>query len=114
MTTSADRPTTGPALGGRALDVSVSDDYLAIKLEDGRGLSVPLAWFPRLVQASAEQRKNWRLIGRGVGIHWPEIDEDISIANLLGAEGDLLMDRAVPPGPDEPTTPRKVSVGSRV
>ncbi len=84
MSTSAHRPTTGPELSARAVDVDVSDDYLRVQLEDGRFLSVPLTWFPRLVQATSEQRNNWRLIGRGVGIHWPDLDEDISVENLLG------------------------------
>jgi hypothetical protein len=57
---------------------------MAIALEDGRRLLVPLAWFPRLLEASAEQRKNWRLIGGGTGVHWPDLDEDISVENLLG------------------------------
>jgi len=52
-------------------------------LEDGRQLLVPLAWFPRLLEASDAQRRNWRLIGHGIGIHWPDLDEDISVENLL-------------------------------
>jgi hypothetical protein len=53
-------------------------------MEDGRTLTVPLEWFPRLRDASPEQRNRWRLIGPGTGIHWPDIDEDISVAGLLG------------------------------
>ena len=52
-------------------------------LADGRELSAPLVWFPRLVEATDAQRRHWRLIGRGQGIHWPEVDEDISVASLL-------------------------------
>ena len=60
----------------RAVDVSVSDDYLSVELADGRRVSVPLAWFPRLLDASAEQRDHWEFVGDGQGIHWPDIDED--------------------------------------
>jgi len=69
--------------------VSVTEDALKIALEDGRELSAPLAWYPRLRDATPEQRSNWRLIGRGEGIHWPEIDEDISALGLLAGAGDL-------------------------
>ena len=58
-------------------------DTLTIELSDGRTLSVPLDWFPRLAHATAEERDNWRLIGRGAGIHWPDLDEDISIEDLI-------------------------------
>ncbi|GAF76665.1 unnamed protein product, partial [marine sediment metagenome] len=63
--------------------VSCTDDALHVRLADGRELSVPLAWFPRLQGASPEQRNNWRLIGGGVGIHWPDVDEDVSVEGLL-------------------------------
>jgi len=66
-----------------AIDVRVSDDSLHVVLADGREASVPLAWSPRLSDASIEQRNNWRLIGRGQGVHWPDVDEDISVASLL-------------------------------
>lgn len=66
-----------------AVDVSVSDTTLHVALDDGRELAVPLEWFPRLRNASAADRANWRLIGRGEGIHWSEIDEDISVLGLL-------------------------------
>jgi hypothetical protein len=66
-----------------ATDVRVTDVMLHVVLEDGRELSVPVAWFPRLLSASNQERANWRLIGRGEGIHWPDVDEDISIAGLL-------------------------------
>jgi hypothetical protein len=68
-----------------AIDVSVTDDRLVIILADGRELAAPLTWFPRLVEATPQQRQNWRLIGRGHGIHWPDVDEDISVASLLRA-----------------------------
>ena len=66
-----------------AENVSVTADTLSVELSDGRTLAVPLAWYPRLVHASAEERKHWRLIGRGRGIHWEDLDEDISVAGLL-------------------------------
>jgi hypothetical protein len=69
-----------------AVDVSFAADDLIMRLADGRQVSVPLAWFPRLLQATPEQRGNWRLIGNGVGVHWPLIDEDVSVATVLCAE----------------------------
>jgi len=63
--------------------VKVTEDTLNVDLSDGRTISVPLSWFPRLVYASREQRNNWRLIGRGHGIHWDDIDEDISVEGLI-------------------------------
>ncbi len=70
----------------QAVEVSCSDDALSVVLADGRTVSVPLAWFPRLVEATARQRANWELIGGGIGIHWEAIDEDISVASLLQPE----------------------------
>ena len=67
-----------------AVDVAVSDARLLITLSDGRELAAPLAWFPRLRDATLEQRTNWELIGRGHGLHWPDVDEDISVRALLG------------------------------
>jgi len=67
----------------RAQDVSVSKDELTVALADGRRVSVPLVWFPRLLHASPAERANWDLLGDGEGIHWPEIDEDLSIAGIL-------------------------------
>jgi hypothetical protein len=66
-----------------AQDVKVTDDTLSVDLGDGRTISVPLAWFPRLVHATPEERNNWRLIGNGEEIHWENLDEDISIGGLL-------------------------------
>ena len=60
------------------------EDFVWVRLNDGRVIGAPLAWFPRLLNASPEQRENWQLIGVGEGIHWPDIDEDISIRGLLG------------------------------
>ncbi len=66
-----------------AQGVNVTDDALAIELTDGRTISVPLAWFPRLSHGTPTERQNWRLIGDGEGIHWPDLDEDISVEGLL-------------------------------
>ena len=68
-----------------AIDVSFTDDELVVTLVDGRRVSAPLAWFPRLLGATPDQRRNWRLIGRGVGIHWDDVDEDISVRSLLAS-----------------------------
>ena len=67
----------------KAVDVSVSDMSLKVSLDDGREISVPLDWFPRLRDATPSQRANWRLIGTGEGMHWPDVDEDISVPGLL-------------------------------
>ncbi len=63
--------------------VTVTDDSLTVDLADGRTLSVPLAWYPRLVHGTPEERNHWRLIGDGEGIHWPDLDEDLSVEGLL-------------------------------
>jgi hypothetical protein len=78
-------PISAVKFDATAVDVTLTDDQLLVVLADGRELAAPLAWFPRLSEASADQRKNWRLIGRGQGVHWPDIDEDISVASLLRA-----------------------------
>ena len=63
--------------------VTVTLDALTVDLSDGRSLTVPLAWYPRLMNATESERHNWRLIGKGYGIHWEELDEDISVEGLL-------------------------------
>jgi hypothetical protein len=63
--------------------VDVTEDDLIVDLSDGRTVSVPLAWYPRLLYGTPEERENWRLIGGGDGIHWPALDEDISVENIL-------------------------------
>ena len=70
----------------KAEDVRVTEDTLSVDLSDGRAISVPLEWFARLAHATAEERNNWRLIGRGFGIHWENIDEDISVEGLLAGK----------------------------
>jgi len=69
-----------------AQDVHVSEDTLTVDLSDGRTISVPLGWFPRLEHGRPEERANWRLIGKGHGIHWPDLDEDISVEGLLAGK----------------------------
>lgn len=79
MTTlSAISPTSVLAVG-----VNFTDDAILVNLSDGREVSVPLEWFPRLRDATQKQRSDWRLIARGIGIHWEEIDEDIAVTTLL-------------------------------
>jgi hypothetical protein len=72
-----------PKAGTRVKDVRVTDDALSVDLGDGRTIIVPLTWYPRLLHATAEQRANWHVAGAGFGIHWPEIDEDLSTDGLL-------------------------------
>ena len=66
-----------------AESVRVTTDTLSVELADGRTISVPLAWFPRLSHATRQERNRWRLIGRGRGIHWDDLDEDVSVENLI-------------------------------
>lgn len=67
----------------RVRDVRVSEDTLSVDLMDGRTISVPLVWYPRLLDATPEQRLNWKVSGAGYGIHWPDVDEDLSTEGLL-------------------------------
>ncbi|MEK7786552.1 MAG: DUF2442 domain-containing protein [Chloroflexota bacterium] len=67
----------------QAQKVVATEDTLTIDLDDGRTVSVPVAWYPRLLHGALEERNNWRLIGGGEGIHWPDLDEDISVEGLL-------------------------------
>ena len=71
------------AYDARASDVWFDSDKMHIRLLDGREISVPLEWFPKLRNAKEDQRKSWRLIGQGIGLHWEDLDEDISISALL-------------------------------
>ena len=74
-----------------AVDVSCTDDKLSVVLSDGRTVTVPVAWFPRLVRASSKKRAEWEFIGGGIGIHWEAIDEDISVASLLQPENFMRL-----------------------
>ena len=67
----------------RVASVTFSADSLSVALKDGRIISVPLAWYPKLLHATEEQRKNWKIAGAGYGIHWPDLDEDLSTEGLL-------------------------------
>ncbi|MBI3049206.1 MAG: DUF2442 domain-containing protein [Acidobacteria bacterium] len=92
-----------------AVGVSCTDDALTVALDDGRTVSVPLAWFPRLLAATPRQRAEWEPIGGGIGVHWKAVDEDISVSSLLQperftrlAEGAALESRST-------RTPRKTT-----
>jgi len=69
--------------GQRVRSVSFSDDELTVAMQDGRKITVPLVWYPRLLHASAPQRERWEICAGGYGIHWPEVDEDLSTEGLL-------------------------------
>jgi len=69
-----------------ATDVVLTNDTISVELSDGRTIAAPLAWFPRLAEATTKERATWRFIGGGGGIHWPDVDEDISIENLLSGK----------------------------
>lgn len=66
-----------------AKNVSISEDSITVELSDGRTVSAPLVWYPRLMHGTQKERNNWRIIGKGDGVHWPDLDEDISVENLL-------------------------------
>lgn len=76
-----------------ATSVSFTADAFHVTLDDGRALSIPLAWFPRLLHGTPEQLHHWELIGLGQGIHWPDLDEDISVAGILAGRGDQTRTR---------------------
>ncbi len=79
-----------------AVDVSCAKDTMSVVLSDGRTVTAPLAWFPRLLKASSRQRADWELIGGGIGIHWEAVDEDISVSSLLHPENFMrLPDKAL-------------------
>ena len=81
MSTSSSPIEVGEA---RAQRVSLTEDELVVELIDGRTITVPVTWYPRLAHGSQAERAHWRLIGEGEGIHWPDLDEDISVEGLLG------------------------------
>lgn len=72
-----------PTPGERVKDVRITDDRLSVDLLDGRTITVPLVWYPRLLHGTPEQRANWRIAGGGFGLHWPDLDEDLSSQGLL-------------------------------
>jgi len=75
--------TSEPRAGERVKSVHISDDVISVDLEDGRTISAPLVWYPRLLHATVSQRENWKLAGGGYGIHWPDVDEDLTTHGLL-------------------------------
>lgn len=75
--------TSAPNAGERVKDVHLGEDTLSVDLMDGRTITVPLAWYPRLLHATPEERSTWRVSGGGYGIHWPDIDEDLSTEGML-------------------------------
>ncbi len=88
----------------RVAEVTFTDDSLSVRLMDGRAISVPLAWYPRLLKASPKQRQNWRIAGAGYGIHWPDLDEDLSTEGLL---------RGAPAPADTPAKSRATAKSKR-
>ena len=88
--------TSGPKPGERAVDVRFGDDTMSVDLADGRTITVPLAWYPRLLDATPAERENWQPCGGGYGIHWPDLDEDLSTQGLLAGA----------PAPRKPQTAR--------
>lgn len=113
MSSSAVEPTAAFATA-----VNVSEDTLTVELADGRTIAAPLAWYPRLQQGTTEERNQWRLMAGGRGIHWPALDEDISVANLLAGQPSgesqqsfqkWLTDRGESRG--KPSHPQKMSGG---
>lgn len=95
MSTSTTEHTARGAARPTATDVSVRDDMLVVELSDGRALAVPLLWYPRLWHGTPAERAQWRLIGRGEGIHWPELDEDVSVDGLLAGRQSAESQRSL-------------------
>ena len=75
--------TSEPKSGERIRDVTITDDSVSVDLFDGRTITAPLAWYPRLLHAAPKERSNWRIAGAGYGIHWPDLDEDLTTRGLL-------------------------------
>ncbi len=94
-----------------ATNVRVTEDTLSVDLSDGRTISVPLAWFPRLLHGTKKERNNWRLIGKGYGFHWEDLDEDISVENLLlgqaSGESQVSLEKWLSTRPSRLSTPAK-------
>jgi hypothetical protein len=109
MDTSENDVREGVVRAPQVLTASVSESAIAVELEDGRSLAVPLAWYPRLMNATESERTTFRIIGRGDGLHWPELDEDVSVAGMLAGHHSMespqslerwLANRAAPPDVD--------------
>lgn len=80
----------------RVMNVRIDDDRLSVDLMDGRTISAPLAWYPRLAAGTQAQRENWELCGAGMGIHWPDLDEDLSTEGLLMGAKDITRTPSLP------------------
>ncbi len=93
MATSAQRENRHPVTDERAVAARFTETHLTVDLRDGRTISTPITWYPSLRNASTEQRNNWRLIGSGIGIHWPDIDEDLSVEGMLDGRPAVSWDR---------------------
>ena len=102
MSISAARPQTV-----QAIHLEVTDDALIVDLSDGRTISAPLGWYPRLAQGTKKECKNWRLIAGGIGIHWPDLDEDISVDNLLAGQPSAESQQSFQKWLDQRRQPRK-------
>lgn len=87
--------TSGPRAGERVKDVRFDADSMSVDLADGRTITVPLAWYPRLLHATDEERENWTVAGAGYGIHWPDLDEDLSTEGLLRGAPDGRASSAI-------------------
>ena len=91
--------------------VGVTEDTLSVDLSDGRTISAPLAWYPRLLHGTEKERNNWRVIGKGYGIHWNDLDEDISVENLLlgqaSGESQTSLEKWLASRPTRPTNGSK-------
>lgn len=93
MATSAHQQNERALRDGRATDVRFEDEQLIVDLRDGRTIGTPLLWYPSLRDATPEQRGNWRLNGSGIGIHWPDLDEDLSVEGMLDGRPAVGWDR---------------------
>ena len=82
----------------KVIDVTVTDDTLAVDLEDGRTISVPIGWYPRLAHGTPEEQKNFQISGAGYGIHWPDLDEDIGVEGYYWANNPLKAHLLLPGG----------------
>lgn len=85
--------TSAAQTDARAQDVRFTDDEMVVALGDGRKIVVPLRWFPRLLHASARQRDHWQLVGEGHGIHWPDLDEDVSVRGFVRGSASVEANR---------------------
>jgi len=92
-----------------ARNITITEELITVELDDGRVIAVPLTWYPRLVHGTPEERNNWRLIGRGEGIHWPDLDEDISVEDLILGRPSRESQRSFKRWLNERTAAKKVS-----